>query len=536
MNEAAASRQADHDEPEPPPSTLGASGSGPSQEPALLPGDDDPLVQTRRAKLQRLRDAGAAAFPARTGRTHSLQQALAILGEQQAAEQQLTLAGRVLLLRPMGRASFAQLQDASGQLQIYLRRDTVGTEAYQLFRSTVDLGDLIEVSGSMFRTRTGEPTLQVTAWRMVVKALRPPPEKWHGLTDVETRLRRRHVDILANRDTFDLLSQRTRIVQAVRGFYHARDYLEVETPVLQALHGGAAARPFTTFYQALDRDFSLRISLELYLKRLLVGGFERVYEIGRVFRNEGLSRRHNPEFTLLESYEAYADYHTMLELVEQLVPTVAQQALGRQTVTHQGVDSRARGNDEEVEIDLRPPWCRVTLREAILAETGIDYGQHSDLPSLQSAVEAAGLRVEPQPTWAKLVDQLLDTVVAPRLIQPTFVLDYPLELSPFAKLKPGSADTVERFEAFAAGVELVNAFSELNDPDDQYRRFLQQGDARAGGDDEAHVMDLDFVEALQQGMPPAGGLGMGIDRLVMFLLGQSTIREVIFFPMLRTVE
>ncbi len=506
MNEAAASRQAD-------------------QEPAPLPGDDDPLIQTRRAKLQRLRDAGAATFPARTGRTHSLQQALTILGEQQAADEQLTLAGRVLLLRPMGRASFAQLQDASGRVQIYLRRDTVGTETYQLFRSTVDLGDLIEVSGSMFRTRTGEPTLQVTAWRMVAKALRPPPEKWHGLTDVETRLRRRHVDILANRDTFDLLSQRTRIVQAVRDFYHARGYLEVETPVLQALHGGAAARPFTTFYQALDRDFSLRISLELYLKRLLVGGFERVYEIGRVFRNEGLSRRHNPEFTLLESYEAYADYHTMLELVEQLVPTVAQQALGRQTVTHQ-----------DQEIDLRPPWRRITLREAILAETGIDYGQHSDLPSLQSAVEAAGLCVEPQPTWAKLVDQLLDTAVAPRLIQPTFVLDYPLELSPFAKLKPGSADTVERFEAFAAGFELANAFSELNDPDDQYRRFLQQVDARAGGDDEAHVMDLDFVEALQQGMPPAGGLGMGIDRLVMFLLGQSTIREVIFFPMLRTVE
>ena len=506
MNEAAASRQAD-------------------QEPAPLPGDDDPLIQTRRAKLRRLHDAGAAAFPARTGRTHSLQQALTILGEQQAADERLTLAGRVLLLRPMGRASFAQLQDASGRVQIYLRRDTVGTETYQLFRSTVDLGDLIEVSGSMFRTRTGEPTLQVTAWRMVAKALRPPPEKWHGLTDVETRLRRRHVDILANRDTFDLLSQRTRIVQAVRDFYHARDYLEVETPVLQALHGGAAARPFTTFYQALDRDFSLRISLELYLKRLLVGGFERVYEIGRVFRNEGLSRRHNPEFTLLESYEAYADYHTMLELVEQLVPTVAQQALGRQTVTHQ-----------DQEIDLRPPWRRITLREAILAETGIDYGQHSDLPSLQSAVEAAGLRVEPQPTWAKLVDQLLDTAVAPRLIQPTFVLDYPLELSPFAKLKPGSADTVERFEAFAAGFELANAFSELNDPDDQYRRFLQQVDARAGGDDDAHVMDLDFVEALQQGMPPAGGLGMGIDRLVMFLLGQSTIREVIFFPMLRTVE
>lgn len=507
MNEAAASRQADHDGPEP------------------LPGDDDPLVQTRRAKLQRLRAAGTAAFPARTGRTHSLQQALTILGEQQAADERLTLAGRVLLLRPMGRASFAQLQDASGRVQIYLRRDTVGTEAYQLFRSTVDLGDLIEVGGSMFRTRTGEPTLQVTAWQMVAKALRPPPEKWHGLTDVETRLRRRHVDILANRDTFDLLRQRTRIVQAVRDFYHARDYLEVETPVLQALHGGAAARPFTTFYQALDRDFSLRISLELYLKRLLVGGFERVYEIGRVFRNEGLSRRHNPEFTLLESYEAYADYRTMLELVEQLVPTVAQQALGRQTVVHQ-----------DQEIDLRPPWRRITLREAILAETGIDYGEHPDLPSLQNAVAAAGVRVEPQPTWAKLVDQLLDTAVAPRLIQPTFVLDYPLELSPFAKLKPGSDDTVERFEAFAAGVELVNAFSELNDPDDQYRRFLQQVDARAGGDDEAHVMDLDFVEALQQGMPPAGGLGMGIDRLVMFLLGQSTIREVIFFPMLRTVE
>ncbi|MAG36428.1 MAG: lysine--tRNA ligase [Dehalococcoidia bacterium] len=490
-----------------------------------MPGDDDPLVQTRRAKLARLRDAGFEPFPARTGRTHSLQQALTILGDQQTSDAPLTLAGRVVLLRPMGRASFGQLQDASGRMQMYLRRDAVGAEAYQLFRATVDLGDLIEISGSMFRTRTGEPTLQVASWQMMTKSLRSPPEKWHGLTDVEARLRRRHLDILANKDTFDLLSQRARIVRAVRDFYQARDYLEVETPVLQALHGGAAARPFTTYYQALDSEFHLRISLELYLKRLLVGGFERVFEIGRVFRNEGISHRHSPEYTLLESYEAYADYHTMLELVEQLVSTVAQQVLGRQTVTYQ-----------DQEIDLSPPWRQITLREAILAETGVDFTQHRDLTALQSAIADAGVRVEPQPTWSKLVDQLLDSVVAPRLIQPTFVLDYPLDLSPFAKLKPGSDDTVERFEAFAAGIELANAFSELNDPDDQYQRFLQQVAAREGGDDEAHVMDLDFVEALQQGMPPAGGLGVGIDRLVRFLLGQTTLRDVIFFPMLRTVE
>lgn len=423
--------------------------------------------------------------------------------------------------RSMGKVTFADLVDASGRMQLFVRLQTVGDEAYELFVSTVDLGDVVGASGTLFTTRTGEQTLEVKQWRMLSKALRPLPSHWHGLTDPELRFRRRHLDLIANPESRDVLLKRSAIVREVRRFLDERGFVELETPVLQGLHGGASARPFVTHHNALDRDLYLRISLELYLKRLLIGGFEKLYEIGRNFRNEGIDRSHNPEFTMLETYEAYADYEDVMRMTEALVSTVAERALGSMVVSVQGTP-----------VDLTPPWPRTPLREAIRKATGIDYTAHPSLESLDGAVRAKGLRVEPQKTRAKLIDALLDFAAA-EVIQPVFFVDYPVELSPLAKLKPGTSDTVERFEAFAAGIELANAFSELNDPDDQYARFLEQVRQAQAGDDEAQAMDLEFLEAMQQGMPPAGGLGIGIDRLAMFLLDQHNVRETIAFPMMR---
>jgi lysyl-tRNA synthetase class 2 len=441
----------------------------------------------------------------------------------QASGEPVTVAGRVVRLRIMGKASFAVIRDGADDLQLYLSRDHLGDGPYALFKETVDLGDFIGARGPVFLTRTQEQTVEVHSWTMLAKALRPPPEKWHGLTDVEARMRRRYLDLMSNVEVRELLQKRSAIVREVRRFLDERGFIEVETPALQPLHGGATARPFVTYHNALDRQLYLRISLELYLKRLLIGGFDKVYEIGRVFRNEGIDRTHNPEFTLLESYEAYADYQDVMRLVEELIYTVAQRALGTSRITVRGQ-----------EIELAPPWPRRTLREAIQEATGVDYATHPTLESLHAAVLAAGLHVEPQKTRGKLIDQLLETYVAPAIGRPTFLIDYPAEISPLAKLKPGSTDTVERFEAFGGfGIELANAFTELNDPDDQYRRFLDQVRQAQAGDEEAHAMDLDFLEALQHGMPPAGGLGIGIDRLVMFLLDAPNLREVIYFPALR---
>lgn len=483
---------------------------------------EDQYVAARRAKLSRLREEGIDPFPPRFQRTHTAAQVLASFDTLAAAAGVPVLAGRVMLLRDMGKAIFADLRDATGRIQLFLRRDGLGPEAFDRFKETVDLGDLIGVKGTSFTTRTGEPSLQISEWTMLAKALRPLPEKWHGLTDPDLRQRYRHLDLISNPEVRDLLAKRSAIVREVRHFLDSQGFIEVETPALQALHGGASARPFRTHHNALERDLVLRISLELYLKRLLIGGYEKVYEIGRVFRNEGLSRKHNPEFTLLESYEAYADYEDVMRLVETMIPAVAQNVLG---TLHIQVQGQA--------IDLTPPWPRRTMREAILTGTGVDYTRYPTLETLRTAAAAAGVVVAPQKTRGQFIDELFSTYVEPSLVQPVFITDYPLELSPFAKVKPGSTDTVERFEAFAAGVELANAFTELNDPDEQYQRFLEQVRQREAGDDEAHVMDTEFVEAMQQGMPPAGGLGIGIDRLAMFLLDAPNLREVIFFPMLR---
>jgi lysyl-tRNA synthetase, class II len=482
---------------------------------------EDEFVAARRVKLDRLRASGVDPFPAHFHRTHTAAQAREQFDALSADSAEITLAGRITLLRNMGKVQFADLWDTSGRLQLFVRQNTVGEEAYDLFKATVDLGDILGVTGTLFTTRTGEQTLEVKQWTMLSKALRPLPEKWHGLTDPEARFRKRHLDLVSSPETRDLLLKRSQILREIRRFLDERGFVEMETPVLQALHGGASARPFGTHHNALDRDLSLRISLELYLKRLLIGGFDKIYEIGRNFRNEGIDRSHNPEFTMLESYEAYADYEDVMRMTEEMVSTVAERVLGSMTISVQGTP-----------IDLTPPWPRKPLRQAILEATGIDYDLYPTLATLDEAVRARGLRVMPQKTRAKLIDQLVD-VVAGEVIQPIFFTDYPVDLSPLAKLKPGDAFTVERFEAFAAGIELGNAFSELNDPDDQLDRFRDQVRQAEAGDDEAQSFDVDFVEAMQQGMPPAGGLGIGIDRLAMFLLDQPNLREVIAFPMLR---
>ena len=487
------------------------------------------LVEQRKAKLERLRARGRDPYPARYQRTHTAQQAADLLAVQEkedgAPGQEISVAGRVTAMRVMGKRTFIDLRDGSGKVQADLRQDILGDDEYNAFVDLVDLGDFVGVSGTLFRTRTGEPTIEAHSYTILTKALRAPPEKWHGLQDVEVRYRQRYLDLIASAQVRDIFYLRSRVVAAIRRFLDERGFLEVETPVLQPAAGGAAAKPFVTYHNALDRSLFLRVATELHLKRLVVGGFERVYEIGRVFRNEGISTKHNPEYTLLEAYQAYADYEDIMRLVEEMVGHVAEQVLGSLRLTY-----------GDAQIDLTPPWRRLTLREAIQEHSGIDFEAHADAASLRRAM--AGLAVEAPATAGrgKLIDELLSTFVEPKLIQPTFLLDYPLELSPLAKRKPDNPNLVERFEGFLAGREIANAFSELNDPLDQRERFVEQARLRAAGDEEAEAVDEDFLVALEHGMPPTGGLGIGIDRLVMAFAGQQSIREVILFPQLRSRE
>ena len=487
------------------------------------------LIEQRRAKLERLRARGRDPYPARYQRTHTTQQAADLLARQEqeaaASGQEVSVAGRVTAMRVMGKRTFVDLRDGSGKVQADLRQDVLGDDDYDAFVDLVDLGDFVGVTGSLFRTRTGEPTIEARGYTILTKALRAPPEKWHGLQDVEIRYRQRYLDLIASAQVRDIFQLRSRIIAAVRRFLDEQGFLEVETPVLQPTAGGAAAKPFVTYHNALDRSLFLRIAIELHLKRLLVGGFERVYEIGRVFRNEGVSTKHNPEYTLLEAYQAYADYEDIMRLVEEMVAYVAQQVLGSLQLTY--------GDDK---IDLTPPWRRLTLREAILDHSGIDFEAHADAASLRGAMARLGVEAPATAGRGKLIDELLSTFVEPKLIQPTFLLDYPVELSPLAKRKPDNPNLVERFEGFLAGREIANAFSELNDPLDQRQRFVEQARLRAAGDEEAETVDEDFLVALEHGMPPTGGLGIGIDRLVMAFAGQQSIREVILFPQLRSRE
>jgi len=491
----------------------------PTEDPAA----EDRLYEQRLEKLNRLRAAGVDPYPARFERTDLASQVLASFDEEPGKN--VRVAGRVVGgIRRMGGSTFLHLQDGSGRIQILLRRNVLGPEQYGLLEM-LDAGDFLGIVGPTIKTRTGEITVEAHELHVLSKSLRPLPEKWHGLQDVETRYRKRYLDLIANPEVMEVFRLRGRIVHEVRAFLVERGFLEVETPVLQTVPGGGSARPFETFYNALDRTLSLRIALELYLKRCIIGGIERVFEIGRNFRNEGVSLKHNPEFTMLELYQAYADYDDIMKLTEDLVATVAQRVLGKTTIPVKGG-----------EVDLTPPWQRIPLRDAIYERSGVDYDEHPTADSLAKAAAEAGLKVQPGWTRGKLIDELLSVFVEPKITSPVFLVDYPLELSPLAKQRPDRPDVVERFEAFCGGMEIANAFTELNDPLDQRERFLEQARQKGTGDDEAMPFDADFLEALEHGMPPTGGMGLGIDRLTMLLTGQDKIRDVILFPQLRTVE
>jgi lysyl-tRNA synthetase class 2 len=433
------------------------------------------------------------------------------------------LAGRITGKRVMGKMSFADIRDGSAKIQVSLRYDLLGGEKYESFQD-MDIGDIIGAKGKLFRTRAGEITLEASDFTVLCKSLRPLPEKWHGLADVEKRYRQRYLDLISNEESQSVFALRSKTIGAIRAYLDGRGFMEVETPVLQAHAGGALARPFVTHHHALDQDLYLRIALELHLKRLVIGGFDRVYEMGRTFRNEGISTTHNPEFTLLECYQAYSDYNDMMRLVEELFINVTGMVLGSTEIVYDG---------EAIAFDR--PWRRIYLRDAIKEYCGIDFEDCPDAISLRTRMAALGIETDPNKDRGRLVDELLSTFVEPKLIQPTFLVDYPVEMSPLAKSKRGNDRLVERFEGFVAGMEVANAFSELNDPLEQRERFRQQQEERSVGE-EVEMADEDFLQALEYGMPPTGGLGMGIDRLVMLVAGQKSIREVILFPQLKTKE
>jgi lysyl-tRNA synthetase class 2 len=463
-------------------------------------------------------------YPARLERTHDAVAAVALFdaaeadGEEQAGP--VSVVGRLTAQRVMGKMAFLDVTDGSGRIQLHLQRDVLG-EAFELL-PLADLGDFISASGVLFRTRTGEVTVRVSEWEIVTKTLRPMPEKWHGITDTETRYRQRYLDLMSNERSRELAQISSKVVSSVRRFFEDRDFMEVTTPVLQVEAGGAAARPFVTHHNALSRDLSLRIALELHLKRLLVGGFEKVFEIGRVFRNEGISTRHNPEFLMLESYEAYADYEDVARMVEELYRHIAQTVVGTLHVEH---------GDRTV--DLESPFARTTFREALIERGGIDYTQYRDLASLRQVASEHNVSFEDEASWNSLLDRCWSVLVEPHLVQPTFVFDYPVEISPLAKRRVDDPTVVERFELFALGYEMANAYSELNDPVDQRARMEQQVAMAEGGDDEVELIDKEFLLALEHGMPPAGGLGFGLERMIMLLTGEQSIREVILFPAMR---
>jgi len=485
----------------------------------------DRIAQQRQQKLDRMRQRGINPYPYGYHRSHTTQQAIDLLKQQEEKSQTeapvVSLGGRIMANRPMGKTSFLDLRDGSGKIQLYFRRDLLGEESYKMLRK-LDIGDIIGVSGKLLRTKSGEPTLEVENFTMLAKSLQPLPEKWHGLSDVDKRYRQRYLDLIASAETKEIFRVRSQVITAVRDFLNQRGFLEVETPVLQPSAGGALARPFITHHHALDQDFYLRIALELHLKRLIIGGFDKVYELGRTFRNEGVSTKHNPEFTMLESYEAYADYNDVMRMVEEMVSEVCHRVLGTEEVEF--------GDNV---INFKPPWQRLELRQAIIKYSGIDFEHYPDADSLRAAMQELKMEVDPQKDRGRLIDELISTFVEPNMIQPTFLVDYPVEMSPLAKTKPDNDRLVERFEAFAGGMEIANAFTELNDPIEQRQRFLEQQKQRHAEGEPVEVVDEDFLLALEYGMPPAGGLGVGIDRLVMLLTGQQSIREVILFPQLK---
>lgn len=507
----------------------------------------DHITQQRRDKLDRIRARGIKPYPHRYHRSHTTAEAVALLKRNEEDTERLrklkltpeskevldrlagreprdevSVAGRITAIRRMGKSAFVDIRDGSGKIQLLFQNiNKFDEEQGELFKD-LDIGDIIGVSGQLLRTKSGEPTVWVGDFTLLAKSLRPLPEKWHGLSDIDIRYRQRYLDLIANTEVKETFQVRSQVITAIRQFLNQRGFLEVETPVLQPSAGGALALPFITHHHALDQDFYLRIATELHLKRLIIGGFDKVYELGRIFRNEGIDTKHNPEFTMLESYQAYADYNDVMKMVEEMVSKVARQVLDT---------TKVKFADET--IDLTPPWQRLSLCDAVTEYSGIDFAKYPVADGLREKMRSMNIEADSEKNWAKLVDELLSTSVKPRLIQPTFLVDYPVSMSPLAKTKPGEERVVERFQAFVGGMELANAYTELNDPIEQRERFEEQQKERQGEDKEKWTVDEDFLLALEYGMPPTGGLGVGIDRLVMLLTGQQSIREVILFPQLR---
>ncbi|AOZ88587.1 lysine--tRNA ligase [Bacillus xiamenensis] len=482
--------------------------------------------QVRRDKMNKMREEGIDPFGERYDRSHQSAQIIAEYDEfsKEDLEEkavQVTIAGRMMTKRGKGKAGFAHIQDLEGQIQIYVRKDSVGEEAYELFKSS-DLGDIIGVTGTVFKTNVGELSIKATGFEILTKALRPLPDKYHGLKDVEQRYRQRYLDLIVNPESKQTFIMRSKIIQSMRRYLDSKGYLEVETPTMHSIPGGASARPFITHHNALDMPLYMRIAIELHLKRLIVGGLEKVYEIGRVFRNEGVSTRHNPEFTMIELYEAYADYKDIMNLTENLIAHIAQEVLGTTTIQY--------GEDE---IDLKPEWKRLHMVEAVKEATGVDFWQEMSVEEAKQHAADHGIEITKNMTVGHIINEFFEQKVEETLVQPTFIYGHPVEISPLAKKNPEDPRFTDRFELFIVRREHANAFTELNDPIDQRERFEAQLKEREEGNDEAHLMDDDFVEALEYGMPPTGGLGIGIDRLIMLLTNSPSIRDVLLFPQMR---
>lgn len=493
--------------------------SGQGEEKAL-----NELLQIRREKLEALKKLGKNPYLVEKVQvTHYTQQLKDQYEQLEGVE--MTMAGRVMTRREHGKATFINLQDKDGQIQVYVREDKVGPESYNEFSHYYDIGDLVEVTGEPFRTKRGEISLKASHIRLVSKSLQILPEKWHGLKDTDIRYRQRYVDLIVNPEVKKVFRIRSKVIQSIRHYLDARDYLEVETPILDTLAGGANAKPFTTHHNALDINMYLRIATELHLKRLTVGGFDRVYEIGRIFRNEGMSMKHNPEFTSIELYQAYADYEEIMALTENLVAHAAMEALGTMKVTYQGQ-----------EIDFTPPWKRMTMVEACREFAGIDFDAIHSEEELKALCKERHLAIEGEFSKGWVIAEAFEVFVEKNLVQPVFITQHPVEVSPLAKRNPDNPEMTNRFEAFVNTWEIANAFSELNDPIDQRERFMEQARQKTAGSEEAHPYDDDFVNALEIGLPPTGGMGLGIDRLVMLLTDSPSIRDVILFPTMKPLE
>ena len=481
------------------------------------------LQEERHQKLETLRERGIPVYAYRFPVTHASSQIKERIDALEASGETVRVAGRLVTKRGHGKASFAHLRDRDGLLQIYLREDALGSTAYE-DALALDLGDWIGVEGVAFRTKTGETTVRAERVELLSKALRPPPEKWHGLTDVETRYRQRYADLAVNEEVRALFRTRAAVVRALREFLDGRGFLEVETPVLQPLYGGAAARPFVTHHNALDMKLYLRIAVELYLKRLIVGGLDRVYEVAKTFRNEGIDRFHNPEFTMLEFYQAYADYEEMMEVTQDLILHVLQRVHGTNKIVYDGR-----------EIDFTPPWPRIAFRDAAAQALGVRLLPETEA-DLRALAAKAGVALDPAMSYGKILDEIISVKAQPDMVSPVFLIDHPRDISPLAKGKRGNPDVVERFEVIVAGMEIANAFSEQNDPAEQRRAFESQLEQRKRGDDEAQLLDADYLRALEIGLPPTGGVGVGVDRLVMLLTDARSIRDVVLFPHMRPEE